>query len=478
MRRTVFGVTCIAAGAVALAAVARLHHDLAIDEPFTALAIANPAALRDTLVHDNAPLFYGLLLAWTRLFGTSALALRALSLAAFGGAIVFTAMAARTAASVRAAWLTACLAGCSVTFGLEPAATARPYALAMLFSAAALWAAVRAMRIDGPRAAVPLALAHLLGLFTHPVFAFVTAASAVAGLVWDRRRVALYAAPAAALGVYAVTWGPALRQTAALPARSWMTQPAWNDLAAGMLFWGDHATLILAGVVVVLFALRRRYEWSRLSAAGFGLTIAALVLIGAFAASRVEPVYLPARTPIFALPAIALAFGVAVAETAPAIVALAAALLVAVSAGRHTVLTSQRPDPFPTRASLAAVASRAACGDTIVATGLSYASISYYAAAAGVPACVRLAAFPESVRQHPGWLDMSTTAAAALPSLATSEGAALPATGAMWVFVPVRGVGAAEGAALTRELSTHRRPAGTLPLRGSFFEEVRLFEPQ
>src|SRR5262249_19444412 len=107
----------IAAGAVALAAIASFHHDLAIDEPFTALAIAQPSALGTTLVHDNVPLYYVLLLGWTRLFGQSALALRAMSMAAFAGAILFTAAAAR-----RAGPLAATLVACSVAFGLQPAA--------------------------------------------------------------------------------------------------------------------------------------------------------------------------------------------------------------------------------------------------------------------------------------------------------------------------------------------------------------------
>src|SRR5262249_23290210 len=83
----------IAAGAVGRGAIASFHHDLAIDEPFTALAIAQPSALGATLIHDNVPLYYVLLLGWTRLFGQSAFALRALSMAAFAGAILFSAAA-------------------------------------------------------------------------------------------------------------------------------------------------------------------------------------------------------------------------------------------------------------------------------------------------------------------------------------------------------------------------------------------------
>src|SRR5262249_42432390 len=129
----------IAAGAVALAAIASFHHNLAIDEPFTALAIAHPASLGATLVHDNVPLFYALLLPWTRVFGTSAFALRALSVWASAAAFLSGAPGApgpvppkpRNGGSA----LTAILVGSSVTYGLQPAATVRPYALLMLFAA-------------------------------------------------------------------------------------------------------------------------------------------------------------------------------------------------------------------------------------------------------------------------------------------------------------------------------------------------------
>jgi hypothetical protein len=488
VRRTTLGVLIIliAAGAIALAAFSRLHHDLAIDEPFTALAAAHPASLGATLVHDNTPLYYALLIAWTRLFGASAFALRALSLAAFGGAIAFSAAAARRVASQRAAWLTALLVGFSVTFGLEPAATARPYALAALFAAMTLWAALGAGKpSSGVRGALPLLTSHLLGLFTHPVFVFVTAASAIAGLVWAQaksQKWILFGAPATALGLYLATWWPMLRQTAGLPARTWMPRPGFHDLIAGTLLWGDHGTPVIAGVLGVLIVVTLADRKSRsdpgvLRGGLFAVTIAALVLAGAFVVSQITPVYLPARTPIFVLPAVSVAAGVALAELAHRLVVFAVAGMVAVSAGRHTMRSSNRPDPFPTRASLAAVAGRMQCGDVIVAGGLSYAPIAYYAAGAGVPACVSITAFPENVRDHPGWLDMSDGARAAIPARAAAEAAKLPAAGTLWMFAARDGIGQAEAAALVRELAARRDSQGTVSLPGSFFDDLRVFGP-
>lgn len=210
---------------------------------------------------------------------------------------------------------------------------------------------------------------------------------------------------------------------------------------------------------------------------GFALTIAALVLAGTFAASQIGPVYFAARTPIFVLPAVALAAGVAVAELAPMLVTTAVALMVVVSAVRYTVRSSRQPDPFPTRASLAQVAGRARCGDTIVATGLSYAPLTYYAADAGVPACVAMTPFPESVRDHPGWLDLSEAAKTEMAARASSEVERLASSGTLWVFVARTGVGQAEGEACVRELSSRRPSRESTPLPGSFFDELRVFGP-
>jgi hypothetical protein len=370
--------------------------------------------------------------------------------------------------------VTAVLAGCSVAFGLEPAATARPYALAATWAAMALWAALRA---DGRL----LFVAHLLGLFTHPVFAFVSAASAIAGLGRSSRRW-LVGAPAAALAVYLVTWWPMLRRTADLPARTWMAPPGFGDVVRGTLFWGDHGTPVMAAVLIAAIGVRWfRDQKSRsdpgAGAIAYAATTAALVMGSTVIVSQMTPVYLAARTPVFVLPAVSLAAGVAIAGMTPAIIAMGIAAMLAFSAGRYTVRTSSRPDPFPTRESLAAMAARTTCGDVIVAAGLSYAPVRYYAARAGVPGCVAVVPFPEGVRDHPGWLEVSDAANAAVQVRAAAEAARLPKTGTLWVLVARDGIGRTECDALVRELSARRRTLETAQLKGSFFDELRVFRP-
>ena len=477
MRRTTFGVLTIAAGAAALAVLSRLHHDLAIDEPFTALAVAAPASLATTVVHDNVPAFYLLLLAWTRVFGATPVALRALSAAAFAAAIVFTAAAAWRVSSGRAAWLAAFLVACSVPFGLGPAATVRPYALVLLWSAAALWASLRAEdTASSTDAALPLLASHLLGLFTHPVFVFVSVASAAAGLMARRRRALLAVVPLAGVAVYGAVWWPVLERTAALPSRAWMHPPHAREVAAGALFWGDHATLVLAAAMAVAVAARwRRVDGNTARRVGYAAVVAALTIAGAIAASRLTPVYFAQRTPVFVLPAVALMFAVTLAELLPASLAAALALMLAVSAARYTMLSMRQPDPHPTRASLAAVAAGAACGDTIVATGLSYAPVVYYASAARVPACVRIEPFPAEMRAHPGWMDVSPDENAAASAAAVELAGRLPASGSVRVLMETDGIGAEVGRRLSAALAAERPSQPVTPLRGSFFDSLAVF---
>jgi hypothetical protein len=459
----------VAAGAIALAAIASLHHDLAIDEPFTALAIARPATLGATLVHDDLPLYYVLLLGWTRLLGTSALALRALSMIAFGGAIVLTASTARHIAGARAGWLAAALVATSVTFGLQPAATVRPYALVMVFAAMTLWAAVREARRT-------VFLAHLMGLFTHPVFVFFSLASAAAGAARGTRRGLLVGPPLAAVAVYAGTWGVMLARTAALPATSWMSRPTPADVISGLLFWGDRATPILAFVVLVLLATGGtrsiRAHASRIAWLGL---LAALVLGGTIAVSMVRPVYLASRTPVLALPAAAIVVAVVISDMAPLVVTCALAALVAASAVRFTVRSATRPDPYPTRASLAALAPRMRCGDTIIAAGLSYAPVVYYGSMAGVPSCVTIRAFPADVAHHPGWLDLTTPRRSADAREAGTLASSVAVSETLWAFVARHGPGADAGTALIDALSRIRPEPHTIALTGSFFDAVVAF---
>jgi hypothetical protein len=147
------------------------------------------------------------------------------------------------------------------------------------------------------------------------------------------------------------------------------------------------------------------------------------------------------------------------------VLAWAVAALVAGFAIAFAERSFSRPDPFPTRASLAAVAPRMRCGDVAIASGLSYAPIVYYAATAGVPSCVPIRSFPAEVADHPGWLDESRVGP--IPDVSRAS--------TLWVFAARRGVGASAGAELLAGLSSRVPVHESLPLAGSFFDEVVVF---
>jgi hypothetical protein len=390
-------------------------------------------------------------------------------LAAFGGTILLAASTARLIAGSRAAWIAAGFVATSVTFGLQPAATVRPYALVTMFAALTLWAAVRESLFLS-------FLAHVLGLFTHPIFVFFSLSSAAAGGVLGERRTLLIGAPLAAIAVYAGAWGTVFTRTAALPATSWMPRPMAIDAVRGLLFWGDHATPILAAVLLGLLAVRGRRSVREHASwiAWLGLLIV-LVLAGTLAVSMVRPVYLASRTPVLILPAAAVALGVVLADLAPALVACAVLALVAVSAVRYAARSAARPDPYPTRASLGAVAPRMRCGDVIIAAGLSYAPLLYYASMAGVPSCVTIRPFPDDVGDHPGWLDPSSSRQSAFAQDAERLASSVGQNGTVWTFVARRGVGTDAGTALIAAISRTRLVRESVAAPGSFFDEVVAF---
>ena len=468
----------IAVLAAALAVASRWHHDLSIDEPFMARAVASPGSIPQLLADDNVPLAYLLFGLWARLFGTSALALRSLSAAAFALACVFTGAAGRRAVDDRTGVVAALLVTAS-PIGLLHAATARPYALVLLCAAIAVWADAREDTLEGDgRAFTRVFVPHLIGLFTHPMFLFVSVASAAAHMVVPGRRRTAAIAPLAAAGVYAASWSWMLARTFAGPATSWIPRPSLRNLVSGYThLWGVRVSVLLAllalGAVVVVW--RRRYEVP--GAVQRGALVAVGVLVAVFAVSQIRPVYLFLRTPVFVLPAASLAFAGLMAATRVGLLAPLAAAIVVVTSIASTMHGVRAGDPTPTRASLAVVAREIRCGDVIVAAGMSYAAVTYYAHDAAVPACVRIVPFPADVAVHPGWPDMRPGFQARLQVEAPDAAAALPPGSRVWLLRTQSGIGQEAGEAIRVELARRRTLEQRTPLRGSFFDEVLVFGP-
>lgn len=477
----------IAALAVTLAILGRAGQDFSNDEPFTALMLEKSAAeLPGVFVDDNIPLWYVLLRPWRAILGDSEWALRSLSLACYALAVIVTGVAGRRLGGAVTGLMAAWLLATSARIGLRFAATARPYALLCALASAAiaghllLFEDLRRTRRHARLLGAGLLAVHLAGLFTQPLYAFFAAACAVGSLIFspDRRGLALAALPLAAIGLYAAFWSSTLTATFLLPTTSWMTRAGLTDLMAGFLaLWGWRNGWVLVGAILTLLLVRRG-AWSEVSTRGwrFCLTVTVLAIAGIFVASSFsKPIYSAASTTIVVLPAVALAIASALVRLGSPRLTAVLALLVLSSAVAYAVEGITSPDPAPSQASIAAVSREIQCGDRVVAAGVSFAPVTWYARRNGFPSCLSIEAFPQEVSRHPGWFEASATAFRRPEFLAEAAALAssLPAAGRLWVFAAERGAGAEVTQLLddVPALVLERR----LPLAGTYFDHVRVY---
>jgi mannosyltransferase len=460
---------------------------LSIDEPFTANAIAlGWPRLFEVFPHDNVPLYYVLLKAWTRLAGDSAFALRSFSAAAFTLAVLVTGLSGRAAGGSGAGLLAALFVATSTGVGLLHAATGRAYALVGLIAALAVWTGLRtiaggASRVRLSLDAVALCAIVVTGLFTHPMFLPFSAAivlAAFAGGVRSGARALL--AVAGAVAIYAAAWWPVLDQTLHLPATSWMVRPGLIDLQNVPLFlWTSRNGFMLVGCTLTLLfvAGRTMFDLVRRPAFVFVALVAAFGLLIPFTASFVRPIYHSVRTTALVLPALSLVFGLVLARfSKPALTAVIAFLFVA-SSVQYSTTVARSGDPNPTEASLAAVLGQARCGDVIVAAGLSYSEITYFGNRLHAPSCLRVVPIPAEVAAHPGWLDEPSVLGRAdgLNREATALVATLVPGQRAFVFGRSKGIGARVCRNVRAVLDAGCPLLQTLELGGSFFDTVWVY---
>jgi hypothetical protein len=489
----------ICALAAAQAAWLRAAHDLSIDEPFTANAVAlGWTQLTGVFADDNVPLHYVLLKAWTAVVGDSAFALRGLSVLAFTLAVLVTGLAGRAAGGSGAGLLASLLVATSTSVGLLHAATARAYALLGLIAALGVWIGVllvdaHARGTPGSAAAASPHAGHrlwlaaslagvtALGLFAHPLFLFFAVALATAAAAAsDRHRALALAAPAAGVLVYLVSWWPVLAQTLRLPATSWMARPALVDLQNVFgLSWTSRNGFVLLGCALTLLFMsgRRSLDVLRSRPFIFCALAASLGLLLPFAASWIRPVYHPLRTPVLVLPALSVAFSLVLARfSRPGLTALIVALFVLGSV-QFSMTTARAADPNPARASLAEVLRRARCGDVVVPAGQAFSEVRYFMRRLGAPACLRTIPVPAEIAAHPGWLDEPSVVAR--PETIDREADALVATlqpgQRLWVLGRTKGVGHRVLAVLAAALDRRGLGEERLALSGSFFDSVRVY---
>lgn len=204
--------------AMAISLIIGLNQSLWFDEVYSVMLAKQPIGelFRLTAIDTHPPLYYLLLKAWMAIFGSSELALRSLSILAFGGVVIVAGLLARRMFGVRAALITLpfiVFAPFMLRYGFE----IRMYAIASLIGIAATYVLVMALRAKNNRTKwwlyVAYSLLVVVGVYTLYYLALLWVAHAL-WLVWtsvqDKKPFAKWDWPLAYVGsaVLFLPWIP------------------------------------------------------------------------------------------------------------------------------------------------------------------------------------------------------------------------------------------------------------------------------
>ena len=294
-----------------------------IDEGISVGISSHPvASLPRILRRDGSPpLYYLILHGWIRLFGTSEVALHALSLVFAIAVIPVSFWLARRLFGLAAGWITAVLAATNTyltTYGHE----VRMYTLLVLLSTVACGCFLQAF-VFRRRAYLPwFALSLVATLYTHNWGLFLGMGFAVAGgLCWlkapDRPAVLRDGVLAfGAVGLLYLPWLPTLVYQARHTGAPWSETPVAREAisAVGQVLGDERALVALvltAGVALVGLVVQHRHREAL--ASGALLAIILVTLATAWVSAQINPAWQTRYYGIF-LPALILAGGLGLAR--------------------------------------------------------------------------------------------------------------------------------------------------------------------
>jgi hypothetical protein len=479
---------------------ARLGNSLNTDEPFSAnlVHLAWPDMFA-AFEHDNAlPLYFLLLKPWTTIWGESEIGLRSLSLLCFAVTIIVIGLSVRQLSGWRAGMIAAFLYTASTPLALLYASTARPYALLSLEAAVGGWiyyeflgrsrypgiAATQKTGRNRARLYLALIVVDLAGLLTHVTFVFFMGAYIVAALIVSWKRAVQLAAGALASGLlFLLLWWPTLQKTLGLPGLNWLPSPTLSDLVRALAnLWGAPGTAVLVVCVAVVMALDRKVaiQMLRNRDIWIAVTITATGIIMPFTVSLWWPLFHDLRTPMLILPmACVLIALILVRLKHPNITAAVLALVVLIVTAASIKLAVE-PDPYQTRQSLQILLQEVKCGDMLVMSGITVSEVEYYLRQQQAPACVETVAFPASVSDHPGWMDipglLQDRAALLREVNAIADKALRHPNVTVWFFASssVR-YGHQISDVFQTEIENHMRLIRILDCSGSFFDSIAVY---
>lgn len=404
------GLLILVSLALFLATTLRYNDSLSIDEPFTAYRVNLPLQQMLTLLwgDNQQPLYYVMLRPWRLLFGESEIALRSLSTIFFCGTVVVTSFSARTLYGSLAGLVAGALVAFS-SIGLLYAATARPYMLATFFVALYCWVALywipgssKQNDLLKKRDAVFILLLGLigaLGLLSHSIFIFTLAAFFISALVLSWRHAFRFGLAAlAALLFFLLIWGPSFIQALSLHSQnSYYGIPGIAELLKGYgNIVGRKKSLVLLAILAFLFVTQRQAV-IKFFTTRWNLFVSLIVILSVMLpviVSQVNQVYLAARTPVIALPPLALVVAGLVILIERRWVLAATILALAATSIYYSLTQWVFPVEPQFKHQMAQVVQESECGDTIVSVGFTEGEVSYYLRTLQAPDCLVHETFP------------------------------------------------------------------------------------
>lgn len=391
--------------------------------------------------------------------------------------------------------------------------TVRPYALAGMWAALSTVLYMRLATADGPTP-WPLWLAFVmvnaLGTLTHYWFFFVMAGEGLGALVFARKRARRWipVSLAAAAVPFAVFWGPVFMEQLQGSPTSWMPVPGgfWilrapiNLLGSAWpySFPASSVLLFFAAVIAIRFLpLPKRARpaelWSGLRDPRLGLSLAIplTVMLIAFAASQVRPVF-HVRYVLVAIPGLAIFMALLLERIGDRRLVPLACLyfLFASVSHRDDTLSFDAPPPMWSdrvapgetegiRGVVRYLTENYREGDEIVSIALGYAPTKHYLVALSPDRTYEHRVFPREMERHVGWRNPAEIQEESEALAREAEGLVgtlsdEPDLGRVW-FVPDFNQDLLLSNLLLGELEANLFLEEVVPLRGWGASEIRVY---
>jgi 4-amino-4-deoxy-L-arabinose transferase-like glycosyltransferase len=499
LNRSIFisGLLLLVLCALFLATTLRYNDSFSIDEPYTAYRVNFPLQQMLTLMwgDNQQPLYYIMLRPWRAIFGESEIALRSLSTIFFCGTIIVTSLAGRALYGS----IAGLVAGAVVAFsslGLLYAATARPYMLLAFFVALYCWVTIlwttgslKESRLPIREDAIYIFLLGIigaLGLLSHSIFVFTLAAFSISALALSWRYAFRFGlAVLTAIFFFLLIWGPSFIHALSLHSQnSYYGTPGIPEYLAGYAnIVGRKKSLALLAVFAILFIQNKKtintFFKMRINLL-FGMVVILSVLLPVIV-SQVNQVYLPIRTPIIALPALALVLaGLLVLFQRGWAVAVTILLLSAASF-YYSLTQWLRPMEPQFKDQVAYVLEESECGDMIISVGMTEGEVSYYLRTLQAPDCLTHETFPAGEDDCPWEMVYVQFTTENHPDLAR-EAESLINMGARqgarryWIFAPTRSGDATPTKILREKANESLKLIEETPGHGTFNDVLLYYE--